>query len=161
MYPTYITIHETETGHELSSAEWNYEMYQKRLDDNSNSIGYHFMIEANYNDISKIYQFLELDVYTNHTGDDYGNKNSIGIERLVNVNTDMERAIDLQARLTAFLMYKYNIPIKNVVPHKKWSGKDCPSRLLFGLYGGWTGFINKVQQYYDSYNDDEEKFKIF
>ena len=159
MNPTYITIHETESGHELSSAEWNYEMYQKRLDNNSNIIGYHFMIEANYNDISKIYQFLELNVCTNHTGDDFGNKNSIGIERLVNVNTDMDRAIDLQAQLTAFLMHKYNIPIENVVPHKKWNGKDCPSRLLYGLYGGWDGFIDKIKEYYkEDFNPN--KFNI-
>lgn len=130
-------------------------MYQKRLDDDSNAVGYHFMIEANYNDISNIYQLLELNVCTNHTGDIFGSKNSIGIERLVNVNTDMERAIDLQAHLTAFIMNKYNIPISNVVPHKKWSGKDCPSKLLFGLYGGWDGFIEKVKYYYENYTGDE------
>ncbi len=66
----------------------------------------------------------------------------------------MERAIALQEKLTAFLMHKYNIPIENVVPHKKWSGKDCPSRLLYGLYGGWDGFIEKVKYYYDKNDND-------
>lgn len=147
--PKYITIHETELGTEKSPANYNYEMYQEKLMDKSNSIGYHFMIEANINTISRIYQFLETDVSSRHTGNPEGNQSSIGIERLVNVDTDMERAIDIQAELTAVLMHKYNISIENVVPHKYWSGKECPARLLAGMYGGWEGFIERVKYYFD------------
>lgn len=150
MVPSYITIHETEIGHELSPAYYNYpDMYREKLLDNGNSIGYHFMVEANKGDVFRIYQFLETDVYTHHTGDIVGNQCSIGIERLVNVDTDMDRAIEIQAALTSYLMHVYNIPVEHVVPHMFWSGKDCPSRLLFGLYGGWEGFIDKVKYYYD------------
>ena len=150
MIPTYITIHESETGHELSPSYYNYpDMYEKKLLDNSTSIGYHFMIEANRGDVFRIYQFLETNVSTHHAGDAFGNQNSIGIERLVNVDTEMEKAIDIQAALTAYLMRVYDIPIDHVVPHHYWSGKDCPSRLLFGLYGGWDGFIEKVKAFYD------------
>lgn len=147
--PKYITIHETELGTEKSPAEYNYEMYQEKLMDTSSSIGYHFMVEANIDDISRVYQFLETDVYSHHTGNAEGNQNSIGIERLVNVNTDMERAIEIQAELTAVLMHKYNISIENVVPHKYWSGKECPARLMAGKYGGWEGFIERVKYHFD------------
>jgi N-acetylmuramoyl-L-alanine amidase len=38
-------------------------------------------------------------------------------------------------------MKKHNIPIGQVVPHKKWSGKDCPHKLL----PHWSEFINKIK----------------
>lgn len=154
--PKYITIHETELGTELSPANYNYDMYEIKLQDTSSSIGYHFMVEANINETSHVYQFLETDVSTHHTGNAEGNQNSIGIERLVNVDTDMERAIDVQATLTAVLMHKYNISIENVVPHKYWSGKECPNRLLAGMYGGWEGFIERVKYHFDKKSEIED-----
>lgn len=145
--PLYITIHETETGHELSPARFNYQMYQHKLLADGTSVGYHFMVEANHDEPTRIYQLLETNVSTDHTGNDYGNAHSLGIERLVNVNTDMERAIAAQAALAAMLMRQYNIPIDHVVPHRYWRDKDCPARLLAGQYGGWNGFIQQVSSY--------------
>ena len=34
------------------------------------------------------------------------------------------------AKLTAVLMKQYNIPLRNVVPHYYWTGKNCPAPLL-------------------------------
>ena len=46
-------------------------------------------------------------------------------------------------------MFMYNIPIQNVVPHKFWSGKECPSRLLAGMYRWtWNRFIRTVTSYF-------------
>ncbi len=146
--PSYITIHETETGLEITDEKFNYKWYRTILDDYSSTIGYHFLVEANNNEPSRIYQFLETNVYTHHTGNAIGNQQSIGIERIVNKNTDMIRAIDTQAFLTAILMKKFDIPIENVLPHKYWNNKDCPSRLLAGLYCDWDSFINKVKEFY-------------
>lgn len=153
MNPEYITIHETSLGMELQPREKNFQKYYDILIHSENQIGYHFLVEANFDSENRVYQFLETKVKTRHTGDSDGNAKSIGIERLVNVVTDMNRAIDIQAQLTASLMNKYNIPIENVVPHKFWSGKECPARLLAGRYGwNWQRFIKRVQYHFDNHN---------
>lgn len=148
MAPQWITIHETSLGTEVRSADRNFEWYYKLLEDES-TVGYHFLVQANWNEEPVVYQFLETSVYTHHTGNKTGNMESIGIERLVNTDTDFEKAILAQAKLAATLMNLYQIPIERVVPHKHWSGKECPARLLAGMYGGWQGFIEKVQHFFD------------
>ena len=151
MYPKYITIHETELGEDLSPSTRCYDYYNQKLLDNSSSIGYHFLVEANFNETSKIYQFLETYVSTHHCGSLEGNSRSIGIERIVNVDTDMERAINVQAELTALLMHNFSIPIDRVKTHNYWNPKKlCPNRLLANQYGGWDGFIKKVQFFFDN-----------
>lgn len=149
MCPKWITIHETSLGTKVRPADRDFRWYYKLLH-NGTSIGYHFLVQARYHEDAVIYQFLETCVATNHTGNSIGNSESIGIERLVNVETDFEVAIKIQAKLTATLMHMYNIPIERVVPHKYWSGKECPARLLAGMHGGWDGFIEKVQYYFDN-----------
>ena len=36
------------------------------------------------------------------------------------------------AKLAALLMMRYNVPLRNVVPHNYWSGKNCPAPLMTG-----------------------------
>ncbi len=151
--PEFITIHETSLGTELRPKERDFHYYYDILLHSENQIGYHFLVEANYDNDGVIYQFLETSVMTRHSGTLEGNSRSIGIERLVNVETDMDRAIDLQAQLAATLMNMYNIPIENVVPHKYWSGKECPARLLAGMYGwNWEKFIKRVKYHFENHN---------
>lgn len=149
MHPTFITVHETSLGTDVQPSEKDYNRYHNMLLETENKIGYHFLVEANVGVYPKVYQFLETSVATCHTGNNIGNSSSIGIERMVNKSTNMCRAISIQAQLTATLMHLYQIPIENVVPHKYWSGKECPARLLAGMYGGWTGFIEMVKYYFD------------
>ena len=55
-------------------------------------------------------------------------------------------------------MYMYDISLSHVVPHKHWNEKkDCPSRLLSGMYGGWDGFIAQVEKFYT----DHDIFRIW
>jgi len=145
--PKFITIHETSLGTELQPAEKNANRYYNMLLNDGRQVGYHFLVEANIGEYPVVYQFLETKVKTKHTGSETGNSHSLGIERLVNVNTNMGRAINVQARLTASLMNMYNIPIEAVVAHKFWSGKNCPSRILAGQYGGWEAFIKLVEHH--------------
>ena len=149
--PTYITIHETSLGTELKDTKggtmYGVKYYESVLHTpNPNRVAYHFLVEANFNEVSRVYYFLEPYVFAYHSGSPEGNAKSIGIERLVNTDTDMERAIAVQANLTSKLMISFLIPISHVVPHKFWSGKECPGRLLAGLYGGWNGFIDQVKE---------------
>ena len=145
--PKYITIHETSTGLEKQASEKNAARYIGLLENpkGDKRYGFHFLCSDN-----EVWQFLPTWVRTAHAGTDEGNS-SIGIERLVNVYIDFDKAIMNQAKLAATLMNMYSIPIENVVPHKHWSGKECPARLLAGMYGwNWERFISTVKTYFDN-----------
>ncbi len=155
MTPTYITIHETSLGTDTKDTKggtmYGEKHYEEVLNNpNERNVAYHFLVEANYNEPSRVYQFLPTNVVCYHAGSPEGNYHSIGIERLVNSDTNMWRAIYVQARLSAELMKEYNIPLSHVVPHKFWSGKECPGRLLAGMYCGWNGFVEIVKKEYIS-----------
>ena len=144
---TFITIHESSDGTGVATADRTLEYYENRLKNPpagvDKRIGYHFMV-----DDSRIVQFIPLNYRTAHAGSTEGN-HSIAIERLVNCNVDFPKAIANQAKLAATLMYMYDIPLSHVVPHKHWNEKkDCPARLLAGMYGGWDGFIAQVEKFY-------------
>ena len=156
--PTFITIHETWIEGQICQKPkmYNAEYYINQLrnpqltsDGTLSTTGYHYLVEANKGQNSPIvYYLIPDDIITHHCGS-FGNKVSIGIERLVNEETDHEKSVVIQAELTAKLMFKYNIPLENVVPHKYWNpDKNCPGCLLAGLYGGWDGFIEKVAYYF-------------
>ena len=53
------------------------------------------------------------------------------------------------AKLTAVLMKQYHIPLRNVVPHYYWTGKNCPAPLLTNGRPGhkWSWFISRVDYY--------------
>lgn len=143
--PRYITVHETSLGLSKVPSFKNAEHYISLLKDPKGDprVGYHFLCGDDV-----IYQTMETWSRTAHSGSTEGNS-SIAIERLVNVDIDYDRAINNQAKLTATLMFMYNIPIQNVVPHKFWSGKECPSRLLAGMYRWtWNRFIRTVTSYF-------------
>ena len=145
--PTHITIHETSLGLEKRESERNAAHYINLLEHPKGDprYGYHFLCGDD-----KVWQFLPTWVRTAHSGSTEGNS-SIAIERLVNVDINFDEAINNQAKLAATLMNMYNIPIENVVPYKNWSGKECPARLLAGMYGwNWERFISTVQKYYEN-----------
>ena len=53
------------------------------------------------------------------------------------------------AKLTAVLMKQYHIPLRNVVPHYYWTGKNCPAPLLTNGRPGhkWSWFISRVDYF--------------
>lgn len=61
---------------------------------------------------------------------------SIGIEICENAEGNFEQAVENAQWLIRKLMGDFGIPLSNVVPHKHWSGKDCPRKLL----GRWEQF---------------------
>lgn len=144
---TFITIHESSIGLGFADDNRTFEYYENRLrhpPEGQERIGYHFMVGDD-----KIVQFIPIGIRTAHAGSTEGNS-SIAIERLTNRFIDFPKAIEIQAKLAATLMTMYKIPIEHVVPHKHWNGKECPARLLAGMYGGWDGFIDKVKSFYES-----------
>ena len=145
-YPSYVTIHECSLGREITPANFNREHYIRLMEKPKvKEIGYHYLVTD-----SEVVRFIPDNEKAYQAGTALGNLQSIGIERLVNDGTDVEKAISVQAQLSATLMYKWDIPLFNVVPHKHWRGKDCPARLLAGQNGGWARFIAEVQLYFET-----------
>lgn len=114
------------------------------------SVGYHYLVSD-----KKIYQFIPDDISSEHTGTDYGNNNSIGIERIVCLGTDWRLAIHNQAKLAATLMVKFKIPLNRVVTHKRMqelfgddeqknNPKECPNALIRGINGNLKDFFNEI-----------------
>ena len=71
---------------------------------------------------------------------------------------DIALTIDRTARLAAYLMRAYDIPLDHVVPHYHWARanvspphKDCPHFLLeHGRPGQtWRWFQNRVMMHYN------------
>lgn len=84
------------------------------------------------------------------TGDRY----SIGIEMCEVRGESLAVTWDRSARLAAVLMKKYNIPLRNVVPHYYWTKKECPRPLLDHGRPGykWSWFISRIDYYYRCLN---------
>lgn len=153
--PTYIVIHEVSLGTGKSPKEYNMERYERKISEdarNGSDIRYHYLVGD-----KQIYQFIEDDVATKHTGTPFGNFNSIGVERLICEGVNYEYATHNQAKLIATLMLKHNIPIDNVITHKemqkryatderKENPKQCPGRMLAGFRGTVQDFKNEIRR---------------
>lgn len=129
MKPLYITVHNTSnTGRGADAA--NHAAFVARA---STGVSWHYTV-----DDQVIYQHLPLNENGWHAGDGRGtgNMKSIGIEICENAGGDFEQAVKNAQWLIRKLMGDLGIPLSNVVPHKHWSGKECPRKLL----NRWDGF---------------------
>ena len=86
-----------------------------------------------------------------------GNRLSIGVEMCENRGSNLAVTVDRTAKLTAVLMKKNGIPLRNVVPHYHWPrhgkhppNKNCPHFLLDNGRPGatWRAFLGRVGYYY-------------
>lgn len=135
MTPKYITVHNTANANEGANAE----MHARYLLNGAGgrTASWHFTV-----DDKEIYQHLPLNENGWHAGDGNGkgNRQSIGIEICENSDGDFEKAVKNAQWLIEKLMKDHDIPKANVVPHKHWSGKNCPHKLLTG----WAHFIGGI-----------------
>ncbi len=161
MRPRYITIHSTQNFSRGADARAHARLLQRgSLKSTKNSLGYltwHFTV-----DDSSIYQSLPTNEQGQHA--DYegrGNRSSIGIEMCENRGNSREATLDRTARLAAHLMRKYNIPLRNIVPHQHWrrirhadgrdlGHKNCPHFLMTNGKPGvkWNAFLQRVKRYF-------------
>lgn len=136
MKPRYLTIHTT--GNTAAGAN---ALAHAKLQANGNSrtASWHFTC-----DDKEIYQSVPTNEVAWHAGDGgsgTGNRQSIGIEICINSDGNFIKAKENAVWLIRYLMDKLDIPITNVVPHQKWSGKDCPHEIL----PTWSQFINQIK----------------
>lgn len=136
MTPRYITIHETANTASGATAAAHARL---QASGNSRTASWHYTVDDH-----EIWQSIPDNEVGWHAGDGGsgpGNRQSIGIEICVNSGGDFEQAKRNAALLVRHLMNRHNIPISRVVPHKHWSGKNCPARIL----PKWDSFINLIK----------------
>ncbi len=102
-------------------------------------------------------QHIPLNETAWHAGTNAGNRNSMGIEMCESESrgNNHYRTWDRSAKLTALLMMRYKIRLRNVVPHYHWYGKACPGPLLDKGRPGrkWAWFVSRVDYYYRCLNN--------
>jgi len=162
MNPRYITIHSTQNYSPAADA-WQHSKalkngklraYKRK---GGNRIGYlvwHYSIDE-----ARVVQHLPDNEQGEHADfDGPGNNYSLGLEMCENRGNSRADTVDRTAKLTAYLMKKHDIPIRNVVPHYHWPraglstpNKNCPHFLLDNGRPGykWRAFQRRVQRYYD------------
>ena len=159
MKPRYITIHSTQnwtadaTRHSLALKRGALRAPKRR---GGNRIGYliwHFTV-----DDKVAIQHLPTSEQGEHADfDGPGNRYSIGIEMCEHRGSSRAATLERTAKLSAVLMKKHGIPLKNVVPHYHWPrrgasppNKNCPHFLLDNGRPGakWRAFQGRVNYYY-------------
>ncbi|OYN65427.1 peptidoglycan recognition protein family protein [Bacillus safensis] len=123
MKPLYITVHNTANTAKGANGS-SHANFVKRP---NTAVSWHFTVDENC-----IYQHLPLNENGWHAGDGKGtgNMKSIGIEICENADGNFEKAVKNAQWLIRQLMTEQGISLSNVVPHKHWSGKECPRKLL-------------------------------
>lgn len=164
MTPRYLTIHATENLNSGADNHARYLMNKGKRSGNrrfgrSGWVTWHFTV-----DDREIVQHLLTTEQGDHADfGGIGDRQSIAIE--ICEFSDPRRqavAIDRAARLAACLANRYQIPPRNIVPHKHWPrwdfkyGKPCPKILLErnpcipgGWYLGskWKRFLAQIENY--------------
>jgi N-acetylmuramoyl-L-alanine amidase len=135
MLPKYITCHTTANTSKGANALAHANL---QYNGNSRQASWHYTCDQD-----NIYQSVPDNEVAWHAGDGRGpgNMSSIGIEICVNSDGNFTKAKSNAVQLIRHLMDKHKIPLSNVVPHKKWSGKDCPHEIL----PYWDDFINQIK----------------
>src|SRR5699024_8857229 len=135
----FITVHQTANTARGANAQAH-----ANFINNGSAATWHYTVD----DKHAIQHFHET-TRCYHAGDGRGKGNyeSIGIEMCVNSDGDYNQTLSNAASLIADIMKRRNIPLKNVVSHGYWTGKNCPRELLAAKNGvTWNDFKKMIQQ---------------
>lgn len=139
--PSYITVHNTSNTNVGADADAHSRMVRTKgyymHKGKKQWVSWHFTV-----DDRKVIKQLPLNELAYHAGSK-GNKNSIAIETCMNKGINHDQANDRLARLVAALLSDLEMDIKCVVPHKHWTGKNCPILIL----AEWDQFIADVKNH--------------
>ena len=142
MQPEWITVHDTANSKRGADALAHAKYLKENPEpaDPKNPRSWHFTVDDH-----RIVQHLPLSEVGWHAGDGQngtGNRKSIGIEICENANGNRHKAEENAVYLIARLLHEFNLGVDRVVPHQKWTGKDCPHLLL----PRWNAFIDEIEQ---------------
>lgn len=138
--PQFVTVHETDNENPGADA-LAHARYLKGEDARKRKVSWHFSVDS-----ERCVKHLPLSEKGFHAGTGSGNRSSVGIEICVHQGIDQPNANKRAALLAAVLCQAFDLPVSKVVPHKYWSGKDCPRKILAGV-GGFSDFRLAVADY--------------
>jgi hypothetical protein len=136
--PSFITIHNTDNTASTADAR-AHARYIKGADARARQVSWHFTV-----DDERCIQHLPTNEMAWHAKQ--GNSKSIAIEICENQGINMKQALDRAALLAATLMVRLNIDLKRIVPHRFWTGKNCP-HVLLDKDGGFDTFLKSVESF--------------
>lgn len=130
----YIVVHNTGNPKSTARNERDY----LTNPNNTSSTSFNIVVDE-----KEIIEAVPVDEVAFHAGDVEGNRKGIGIELCE--SGDFEKTKANAAKLIAYLMKHYDIPLSHVKTHHDFSGKQCPRKML----GNWEEFLQSVQKAYD------------
>ena len=138
----YIVVHDTGNPSRGANATAHYNYFNGG--DRSSSADF-FVDDTQVLCVNDYYKF-----YTWHCGDGRGkygitNRNSVGIEFCINVDSDRDKTLARTAQLVRELMQELNIPIDRVVRHYDASRKNCPQSMSGNGWAQWYKFKEKLK----------------
>lgn len=133
MIPQYMVVHETDNTDKGANARAHATLLSNG---STRQASWHFSVDSG----EIVYQSIPEDETSWNAGDGNGRGNMSGLSVEICVNSDgnFERAKDNAVMLIKQLMLKHHITKDRIVPHKFWSGKDCPHNIL---KSGWDKFV--------------------
>ena len=142
-WPDWITIHETGNPRPGTGAE-NHRRFVIDDGGGEDTVSFHAVV-----DDKESIQLMPWNWVAWHAGDGTwgtGNRDSIAIETCQNSDGDFARTVRNLVLLVAKLMKEFGLPISRVVPHRYWSGKNCPEYILNNKRGiNWDGLIAAIK----------------
>lgn len=154
--PKFITIHNTDNPNAGADARAHGRFLintgHYMLKGNKHWVSWHYSVDDN-----RVVKHLPGNEKAFHAVN--GNGQSIGIEVCMNQGINQAKAFLNAARLCAVLLFDsktLNKDVKKVVPHKFWTGKDCPRLLLDNgnvLGKKWNDFLRMIQHELNSISD--------
>lgn len=133
--PRFITVHDTANRAKGADAK-SHARYLKN-GAGGRSVSWHFTV-----DDEVIIQHLPTNEMGWHAGSGTGNRESIGIEICENEDGNRAKAETNAIELIRYLMKELDIPASRVVPHRHWTGKNCPRNIL----PRWDAFIAQIKK---------------
>lgn len=138
----YIVVHDTGNPSRGANATAHYNYFNGG--DRSSSADF-FVDDTQVLCVNDYYKY-----YTWHCGDGRGkygitNRNSVGIEFCINVDSDRNKTLERTAQLVRELMQELNIPIERVVRHYDASRKNCPQSMSGNGWAQWYKFKEKLK----------------
>ena len=138
----YIVVHDTGNPSRGANVTAHYNYFNGG--DRSSSADF-FVDDTQVLCVNDYYKF-----YTWHCGDGHGkygitNRNSVGIEFCINVDSDRDKTLERTAQLVRELMQELNIPIDRVVRHYDASRKNCPQSMSGNGWAQWYKFKEKLK----------------
>ena len=132
----FIVVHETDNTRSGADADAHARL---QMNGNGRQASWHWQV-----DDKEAVQSFEHMWSCWAAGSYKGNEEGIQVEMCVNSDGNYLKAVQNTAELVAKIMKDEGIPIKNVVQHNYFSGKNCPSKMRAGKVS-WAQFITMVK----------------